>query len=350
MIIRNPGRHSGLPLQARYGIFMIHLQCEHCGKRLRGSGAGASGAGAGKTGRCPKCKNPIAVPVTRTLDAPGGDKHPEDLAGDANLLDLGPKGDVPEEATDRYHEELARRAALEASESAEAPGLPWPLSAILYPLDLNGIIHLLALWLLLFVLPPLIMMNVGLGTEYVPLVFTLPLAYVVYYYTECVRDSSRGSRHAPAFWMHLSDSSKWDCLSQLFSVVGCVAIYFGPVSVCYILRERVDWVYWLLLTGGGFFFPMVLLTVVWFDSFSGLNPIVVVRSIARTFLPYCGIVFLLFGGAWLFVALDFRLYSFWLPPARALAIRVVQLYLVFVAVALLGGFYHRYKARLDWDI
>jgi hypothetical protein len=94
---------------------------------------------------------------------------------------------------------------------------------------------------------------------------------------------------------------------------------------------------------------MSLLAVVWFDSLAGLNPTLVLRSIGRTFLPYSAMVLVLFGGAWLFVALDFRLYSFWLPPARALAIRVVQLYLVFVGAALLGGFHCRHKARLDWE-
>lgn len=323
---------------------MIHFQCEHCGQAIK-----TSEACAGRTGRCPKCKSPIIVPAAGVLDPGDGHGHLEDPAYDTNLLDLAEKGKISDEATDRYHEEVAGCSAGGRPEPIEAPGLPWPVSALVYPLSPAGIVHVIALWLLLFVLPPLVMGYIGLGIEYVPLVYALPLAYVVYYYAECIRDSSGGGRHAPAFWIHPTDSSKWDCLSQLFLVVGCVAIYFGPVSVYYILRERADWIYWLLMAGGGFFFPMVLLAVVWFDSFEGLNLMLVVRSIARTFVPYCGTVLLLFGGAWLFVAMGFRLYSFRLPPARPLGIRVVQVYLVFVAVALLGGFYQRHKERLDWE-
>lgn len=330
---------------------MIEFLCSNCAHRIR-----APEDRMGKAGRCPQCQGRVTVPAGGGPDSAERDESAEDSevragdpAYDTALLEPTPKGNVPDEATQRYYEELAGRSAEEAGKLGDAPGPPWPVSSILYPLSPAGIIHLVVLWLLLFVLSPLVMMTLGLGTEYVPLVYGLPLAYVVYYYAECIRDSCGGSWRAPAFWMHPTDSSKWDVLSQLFLVVGCVAVYFAPVSVYYIVRERADGIYWLLLIVGGFLFPMALLAVVWFDSSAGLNPILVLRSMGRTFLPYCAMISVLFGGAWLFVALDFSLYSFWLAPAMALAIRVVQLYLVFVGAALLGGFYHRYKARLDWE-
>jgi hypothetical protein len=247
-------------------------------------------------------------------------------------------------------QEPAEQAATEGIEAAGGSRLPWLLDVFLYPLNLAGVIHLVSLWLLVNLLCPSVMQYAGLGTEFVPLVYTLPVAYVVYYLAECIRDSAGGGRRAPDFWMGPGDSSKWDCLSQFVLVVGCVAVCFWPVSVYYIVRERADWIYWLLLACGGFLLPMVLLAVVWFDSYSGLNPVLIVGSMLRTFLPYCAIVLFLGGEALLFVTMGLKTYGFYRPPPLLFVLRLVQLYLMFVAAGLLGRFYQRYKERLNWDV
>jgi hypothetical protein len=94
---------------------------------------------------------------------------------------------------------------------------------------------------------------------------------------------------------------------------------------------------------------MILLSVVWSDSYSGLNPILI-ESISRTLLPHCGIVLVLAGGALLFVKMGLKTYHFWRPPPLPFILRLVQLYLLFVAAGLLGRFYQRYKKRLKWDV
>jgi len=228
-------------------------------------------------------------------------------------------------------------------------GLPWFIDIFLYPLNWEGIIHLLALWLLLFFLCPRVM-SLGFGTEYVPFVYGLPVAYALYYFAECIRSRAAGARHVPGYWIHPSDSSMWDCLSQMFEMVGCVAVCFWPVSVYYIVREQVDWIYFLLLTGGGFFFPMVLLAVVLFDSLSALNPILIDRSILRTFVPYCGMVLLFFAGSLLSVQIGFPLNGFHPLPMVPFMLWLVQLYTAFVAIALLGDFYQRYEKKLNWEV
>jgi len=339
---------------------MIHLRCEYCGQDLK-----VPGTSAGKTGRCPKCKRTIVVPAPLTRGSTGGQEssgepgvRPVDPACDTALLDIAPKGGIPDEAANRCHasgeladdlRELSERYAMEEAEPAGPPKLPWPIDAIVYPLNLIGIIHLVALWLLLFFLCPLVM-DLGLGTEYIPFVYTLPVAYAVYYFAECIRDSAAGGRHVPDFWIHPADSGKWDCLSRLFDVLGCVAMCFWPVSVYYVVQERTDLIYWLLLACGGFFFPIVLLAVVLFDSFSALNLILIVGSILRTLVSYCGMVLLFVCGALLFVKIDFRLYGFRRLPTVPFLLRLVQLYMIFVAIALLGGFYQRHKDRLDWEV
>ena len=216
--------------------------------------------------------------------------------------------------------------------------LPWLIDIFLYPLNLAGIIHLIGLWLLVFLLCPLVMGFLGLGKEYIPFVYTLPVAYVLYYFAECIRDSAAGGCRVPDFWMHPAKSDKWDCISQSLVVLGCIAVCFCPVSVYYIVTERTDLTYWLLLACGGYFYPMILLAVVLFDSYNALNPILIIGSIFRTFLPYCGMVLLFYGGALLFMKIDSRLYGLRLLPVVPFILRVVQLYLVFVAVGFLGRF------------
>jgi hypothetical protein len=103
----------------------------------------------------------------------------------------------------------------------------------LYPCNLAGIIHLVGLWLLINLLCPGVMEYLGLSPEYVPFVYTLPVAYVVYYLAACIRDSAGGGRRVPDFWMSPGDSSKWDCLSQSVEVVGCFAVCFWPVGVSF---------------------------------------------------------------------------------------------------------------------
>jgi hypothetical protein len=337
------------------GAFMIHLQCEYCGQKIK-----VPATRAGKTGRCPKCKRTVTVPAAQT---PGPAErqehsgalqlHSGDPAYDAALLDIPQKGGLSREAdgSDISVEDLqgpAERSA--AGETGPVGGLrlPWFMDVFLYPLNPAGIIRLISLWLLVCWLCPAVM-ELGLGIEYVPFVYALPVAYVAYYLTECIRHSAGGGRRAPDFWMHPTDSSKWECASQFFLAVGCIAVCFSPVSVYYVVRERTDLIYALLLACGGFFFPMTLLAVVMLDSFSGLNPALILGSILRTFLPYCGMVLLFCAGAWLFVRIDFRLYNFRFLPTVPFVLRVVQFYLLFVAVGLLGRFFQRHKERLDWE-
>jgi len=283
---------------------------------------------------------------------------PQVPALDARLFDVAHKGRTSNEAPSPSCErdtpgqdshEPVEPAAAEGVEPAEDSTLPWFIDAFLFPSNLGGVIHLVLLWLLVNLLCPAAMQYLGLGTEYVPFVYTLPVAYVVYYLAECIRHSVGGARRAPEYWMSPCDSSRWDCLTQSVEVVGCVAVCFWPASVYYIARERSDWIFWSLMAGGGFFFPMVLLSVVWFDSYSGLDPVIIMGSIARTFVPYTVIVLLLAAGALLFVKMGLSTYGFYRPPPLALVFRLVQLYLLFVAAGLVGRFYWRYRRRLNWE-
>jgi hypothetical protein len=240
---------------------------------------------------------------------------------------------------------MKENTATDQTEEVPSPRLIWFIDIWLYPLNLAGVVHIISLWLLVFLLCPFVMSR-GLGTEYTPIVYALPVAYTLYYFTECIRYGTTGRFRAPAFWTHPGED-KWDVISQFLIVLGCIAICFCPASIYYIVTERADWIYWLLLVCGGFFFPMALLAAVWFDSFDALNPILIVSSIFRTFFPYFGMVLLFFAGAFLFVKLGSHHWFRLLPPVPFF-LKLLQLYLIFVVAGLLGRFYWKYRKKLDW--
>ncbi len=340
--------------------FKIKFHCKNCGQKISVPQIHAS-----KKGKCPKCKNIIVIPKVQTTSSVTEQHTSKDIKTDSKsstqglipsdvlhkdkIQDLSlSQPDISEE-TAEYEQELEEKSQAE-TKPFDKRRLPWLIDVFLYPLNLAGIIHLVGLWLLVFLLCPLVMEFLGLGIEYIPIVYTLPVAYVLYYFAECIRDSAAGGCHVPDFWMHPAKSDKWDCILQSLVVLGCIAVCFWPVAVYYVVTERTDLIYWLLLACGSFFFPMVLLAVVLFDSYNALNPILLIGSIFHTFLPYCGMVLLFYGGALLFMKIDPRLYRLRLLPAVPFIFRALQLYLMFVAVGLLGRFYQRYKDRLDWEV
>jgi len=340
---------------------MIKLNCKNCGKKFN-----IPEIHANKKGICPKCKSTIIVPTIQTPSSSLQQKDSRNLkvssknsAYNSAILDVSPEDRISNDAIGQYRnsdrvsidlQESAERSAVEEIEPAGSPKLPWLIDIFLYPLNLASVIHVICLWLLVFLLCPLVMEFLALGIEYIPIVYTLPIAYVLYYFTECIRDSANGRYRAPDFWMDPTGFDKWDCISRLLTVIGCIAVCFWPVAVYYVVTERTDLIYWLLLACGGFFFPMALLAVVLFDSYNALNPILLIGSIFHTFLPYCGMVLLFYGGALLFMKIDPRLYRLQLLPAVPFIFKALQLYLMFVAVGLLGRFYGKYQEKLNWEV
>ncbi len=110
---------------------------------------------------------------------------------------------------------------------------------------------------------------------------------------------------------------------------------------------------------------MVLLTVVMFDSVDALNPILIIRSIFRTFVPYCGLVlvFCVLGGLvapiisnlpkpyalqqtifYICIVLNYLLGTAFIIQ------KIAFIYLAMVAAHLLGRFYWWHKDKLGWGI
>ena len=340
---------------------VIEFHCENCNRKIS-----VPKSHAGKKAICPKCNNMFIIPA---IQLPGsaanqdysGDllAHSADSPHDLTLMDVpeqyklkeesAGEANVSEEGVDRQ-QEYQEDSEAEETESAEQRKLPWFIDIFLYPFNLGGVTHLIGLWLLLFLICPLVIALLGLGIEYIPIVYFLSVAYSLYYFAECIRDSAAGGRRAPNLRASPAKPDRWDYISQLLVVVGSIAVCFWPLAVYYIVTVRSDLIYWLILACGGFFFPMVLLAVVLFDSFNALNPILIIGSIFRTLLPYCGMVLFFYAGALLFMGMDSPVNRFWLLPAVTFIFRGVQLYMIIVAVGLLGRFYRRNEKKLNWEV
>jgi predicted Zn finger-like uncharacterized protein len=338
----------------------MDIHCDNCGQKFN-----VPESQAGIKGRCPKCRQEVIIPGqddNGSFDGLRDSKaNPVISDIDSSLFDIPQKKEKAEELISQQQiPDESSESSAESDESIDTEEnepedtiksrLPWFFDIFLYPFDLAGVIRLISLWLLIFLLCPLVMARVGLGTEYAPIVYFFPVSYALYYLTECIRYSVSGHFRAPDFWMHPTDSDKWDCVSQLFVVVGSIAVCFCPVTIYYIVTERSDLIYWLLLMCGGFFFPMVLLAAVLFDSFNALNPLLIVQSISSIFIPYCGLIIILFVGSYICLKINSRFYSFHPLPIGPFLLRAIQLYLIFVAVGLLGRFYHKYRNKLNWEI
>jgi hypothetical protein len=234
--------------------------------------------------------------------------------------------------------------------------LPWFIDIFLYPISISGIIHLT-----IFIVTPLLIglivlrfLDVFYGVLSL-IVYLLFTGYFFYYIGYCVSDSSKGGFRAPD--VTLDDApNKTEFWSQVFLVIGIVAVCLFPAIVYYITTERTDLFFWLPSAVSVFFFPMAILTAVLFDSVDALNPVTIIASIYKTFIPYCGLVltFSVLAG----LVIPIRLY---LSQPQALLgdyllgtayfwHKIAFVYLSLVSAHLLGRFYLKYKTKLDWGL
>ena len=108
-------------------------------------------------------------------------------------------------------------------------------------------------------------------------------------------------------------------------------------------------IFWPLLAYGVFFFPMGVLAATMFYSINALNPILLVCSIASTFIQYCGLV--VFFAGFCFLRIGVLMLSFkqgWGILARIVP-DLLLMWLLLVAVHLIGRFYWRYQEKLNWE-
>ena len=357
---------------------LIEVLCVKCGRKIS-----VPKIHAGKKGKCPKCQNIVVIPsleraqaelpITATTQAQTEQQPP---LLDSALFDMPPSEPTSQALDDEQYQEDIHKMyggliGTAPCESAEAPErkLSWWLDIFLYPtnkagLTMIGVIigvpiafGLLCLLVLLSALvwPALILFFPAL--QIVGLIIALLFAMYLYWYLcQCIRDSALGGIRAPETIGETP--GLWELITQWLKTIGCLACCALPAMAYFIFTRRSDAVFWVLLVIGMFLFPMSLLAVVMFDSFVGLNPVLVIGSVASTFLPYIGLLLLV---AVVFVSIRFVLPMLSVITARGnpfqiMAVMIVygtgiaDFYLMMVIAHLLGRFYWKYQDKLNWEV
>lgn len=108
---------------------------------------------------------------------------------------------------------------------------------------------------------------------------------------------------------------------------------------------------------GAFMTPIALIAAALYDSAGAANPIYLLQGLSRVFLPYImlciwlgvsvGAGVLLFQ--WLHAGGTTGFLSFGELVLREIVLGVAQIYLLWVAGRLLGGFYRIYEHRIGWS-
>jgi hypothetical protein len=347
----------------------IRFRCNYCGQKIR-----VPSLYAGKNGKCPKCKKPLEVPLLKVR--PEEDelalidiRAPE--AGKTKTAPTDYEIDSSDERQKRLEEETEYLSSIYPTMVINKPQIaperqmPWIIDIFLYPINkacltimgiVCGALFILGLvsWVVVFLLPIFLVGTIiSLSIWFIRIVFTM---YIYWYFCECIRDSAMGNIRAPETVAETPGVG--DLFSQTYKTFGCLAVFLLPCIIYYLFTYQTNSIFWVLLGLGIFTFPMGLLAVIMFDSFSGLNPILIIGSIFSAFIPYCGLV--LFLGA---IVLLVRL----IIPALALITAmdgflgfvgllllygagVVNFYLLMIIGHLLGRFYFRYEKKLKWEV
>ena len=246
--------------------------------------------------------------------------------------------------------------------------LPWFVDVFLYPISVSGIIHIVIFLVVPFLIGLISRLILSwfwpVGGLISLLLYLLYVGYVFFYLRYCIFDSSKGGLRAPDITAQPTPD-RWELVSEVFLILGSLAICFCPLALYYFFTVRVGLTFWLLFAFGSFFFPMALLAAVLFESFDALNPLSIIRSICKTFLPYCTLVplFIVLNALIIRIIANLPETKHWIQ-AVDYGSTVIQylcsksfiyqtlpaIYLAMVAAHLLGRFYWLNKDRLDWGL
>ncbi|MBC8469590.1 MAG: hypothetical protein H8D56_08970 [Planctomycetes bacterium] len=336
---------------------MIKFRCENCGQKFS-----VHKNNAGKKGKCPKCKNIVIIPELESTNSTlrQGDSEESKInskysAYDLSLLAMPQKDETQELAlshteaaadSDEYNQEPEEESA---EETAALRRLPWFVDIFLYPISTSGLVNLTILSFLPRMLPPLGHLDYWMHPP--PLlvaIIVLLVGYLIYCLSDCIRHSAGGNRRAPDIELSLSIlMNAGELIWLILNTFICVAVCVGPLTAYLIITKQADIFFWLLVTYGVLFLPMVLLGLVLFDSLRALNPILIIVSMLNVFLPYCGLVLLFFAVSGL-IAIMLVI----MPQSFIISylLSVVCIYLTMIMAHLLGRFCYKYSERLNWEV
>jgi hypothetical protein len=229
-------------------------------------------------------------------------------------------------------------------------------NALLFPANLVGLAHIgiyTVCFLLLAWVESAMLGYTRIAAGFIGLIVTIEFVGYMYH---CIRESASGAMAAPDSMF----ADSFDCgdisatLGGFFQLEGQYLGMILPALICFlpallyaVFTERLDHIFVILLLAGTFYFPMLLMAVVIFDSSSGYNPLIHIISIIKTFFSYCLLVIqmalVIAGGVYMvFLFRNSALAAVFLFP--------IQMYLIMIVMHLLGRFYYLNQHKLNWDV
>jgi hypothetical protein len=300
----------------------------------------------GKLVSCPHCSSYVAVP------------SPESPAQEAETS-VQPDNEVDE--SEEHFEQLqigSIRAFKQEPDTVTARKLPWLFDIFLYPISVSGMAVLGIVVGTRFFFRVTVIYLGQVSNVFMPclaffglmwglgiLVRFVLYPYLCWYLCECVRGSAAGGVRASEVRGH--NPGLGEMFGQTIRVAGCLLLYLGPAAIYLKETKTADAIFWGLLTFALIFLPMSLLATVTFESWRGLNPILLLGSIFSTVLPYTALILTLLAAAVIIVE---KAPNPWGSHRAFFFTWLVGVYLGMIAAHLLGGFYYRYEEKLNWDV
>ena len=292
----------------------VVFSCPQCNVKLK-----VSDQFRGRQAKCPKCGHRATVTDTKPQNSPP--PTPAVMARDVNL--------------DSTHEAFAATLA----------------RAFVYPFKGSGIILIIVATVCAALLELLsIVLFVGWFAGIAQLLFSL---YLTVFYISIIASSAANEKELPD-WPDLTDF--WDdILRPVLLFAGAMLVSWGP-SIFYARGNLLGFfagregtsspLAYLMLIWALLYFPMALLAVALFDSLTGLNPLIVIKAILKipfSYLQACVLFCLVY---FVNFALAGRLDAI---PILGFVLRIFfSLYMMMVAMRILGLIYHANAARIGW--
>ncbi len=339
---------------------VIRFDCTFCGQKIR-----VPRIYAGKKAKCPKCKNVVIIPQS-TPPHPSQEDELIRLKRDADLPPEPARPiHTPPQQWSRTGPEPSADVAADIDKFAQPPEQKPAtlLNVFTFPFSLAGVLHFILFWFGPFLLGLAGRVFAGACCYGQLLVIGLYIAlvgYFFYYLSSCIIAAAKDERFAPDVSFENAPGF-FDLLCRVLLIFGCTLVCFGPLIIyvfcVYIwpyiqsrpegklLAWRTDPWYWILYGLGVFFLPMSLLAAALFDSITALNPLLIIASVAGTFLSYCAL-------ALLFCAIGLLMNFVGQLEASGLSLLAwgIDVYLIFIAAYILGRFFRRYEDRLNWEV
>jgi hypothetical protein len=178
--------------------------------------------------------------------------------------------------------------------------------------------------------------------------------YVFAFMQSVIQHTAQGEDAMPDF----PEFSSWwsDIMLPFLLFAVTILVSFFPAIVVprfFASREAKEIAVLASLVCGAFYFPMALLAVAITDNIIAVSPHVVLRSIARVFVPYlvtfvmlAALIGIRWGAA--FAAGSIPNQPFAIRIVIALLMSFVSLYLLTVEMRLLGLLFRKYRPQLGW--